>query len=214
MILKTLNNFATDTQHMSAIMLISLLALFGYFFDEQLSQLFIYNRELIEQGQIWRIITGHLLHTNGYHLVLNLSALWMLWALHGHYYSFKNITSLFITSGIICSIGLFYFSPSITQYVGLSGVLHGLFIFGAALDVSYKDKSTGKASFRVSGLLMLVGIIIKLAYEQLFGANEQVSMLIAAKVAIDAHLWGAIGGLIFILLYWLNYRLTKQSTVS
>jgi membrane associated rhomboid family serine protease len=39
-------------------------------------------------------------------------------------------------------------------------------------------------------------------------------MLIAAKVAIDAHLWGAIGGLIFILLYWMSWRFTKQSTIS
>ena len=214
MIVKILNNLATDTQHVSAIVLFSLLALFGYFLGEQQSQLFVYNRALIEQGQIWRVITGHLLHTNGYHLVLNLSALWMLWALHGYYYSFKNIMSLFIISGVICSVGLFYFSPTITQYVGLSGILHGLFIFGATLDISYKDKGTGKATLRVSGLLMLIGVTIKLAYEQFFGANEQVSTLIEASVAIDAHLWGAIGGLIFILLYWLSCHLTKKSTIS
>jgi rhomboid family GlyGly-CTERM serine protease len=208
--LKMLSKLPTDIQHLSAILLISLLALFGYIFAAQLEQLFIYDRRLIEQGQVWRALSGHILHTNGYHLILNLFALWMLWALHGHYYSFKNITLLFITSGGVCSAGLFYFSPTITQYVGLSGILHGLFIFGAFLDLVYKDKNTKKASLRLTGILMLIGVTIKLIHEQLVGANKQVSELIEANVAIDAHLWGAIGGLIFVLLSWLTCHLMKK----
>jgi rhomboid family GlyGly-CTERM serine protease len=208
--LKMLNKLPTDTQHLSAILLISLLALFGYVFAVQIEQFFIYDRSLIKQGQVWRMLTGHLFHTNGYHLILNLFALWMLWALHGDYYSFKNITLLFITSGVVCSAGLFYFSPTITQYVGLSGILHGLFTFGAFLDLAYKYKKTEKATLRMTGLFMLIGVTIKLVHEQLVGANEQVSKLIEANVAIDAHLWGAIGGLLFVLLYWLTCHLMKN----
>jgi rhomboid family GlyGly-CTERM serine protease len=205
-----LNKLPTNTQHLSAILLISLFALFGYVFAAQLEQLFIYDRRLIEQGQFWRMLTGHIFHTNGYHLILNLFALWMLWALHGHYYSIKNITLLYITSGVICSAGLFYFSPTITKYVGLSGILHGLFIFGAFLDIAYEDKNTKKATLRMTGILMLIGVTIKLIHEQLVGANEQVSDLIEANVAIDAHLWGAIGGLLFVLFYRLTCHLMEK----
>lgn len=57
---------------------------------------------------------------------------------------------------------------------------------------------------------MLIGVTIKLVHEQIVGANEQVSKLIEANVAIDAHLWGAIGGLLFVLLYWLTCHLMKN----
>jgi membrane associated rhomboid family serine protease len=57
---------------------------------------------------------------------------------------------------------------------------------------------------------MLIGVTIKLIHEQLVGANKQVSELIEANVAIDAHLWGAIGGLIFVLLSWLTCHLMKK----
>ena len=199
---KYFHKLITKAQHVSAIALISALALLCFFYAEQTNQVFIYQYSLIQQGQIWRLITGHILHTNGYHLTLNLAVLWMLWGIHGHYYSFNKILVLFLISGITCSAGLFYFSPTITQYVGLSGVLHGLFVFGAVMDIYRKDTITGKAPHRLSGLLMLLAVTFKLIHEQWFGASQQVSQLIAANVAIDAHLWGAIGGLIFVILYW------------
>jgi membrane associated rhomboid family serine protease len=57
---------------------------------------------------------------------------------------------------------------------------------------------------------MLIGVTIKLIHEQLVGANEQVSDLIEANVAIDAHLWGAIGGLLFVLFYRLTCHLMEK----
>jgi rhomboid family GlyGly-CTERM serine protease len=184
----TLKNLSFNKQHSMLVAIIALLAILAYVFNDNIDSLLVYQHQLISQGELWRTFTGHFLHTNGIHLLLNLAALILLWALHGHFYTLKNYSLLFITSALICSAGLFYFSPEIHQYVGLSGVLHGIFVFGALMDIRHKDKT---------GYLLFIGVWLKIAHEQFYGANEQVSTLIDANVAVDAHLWGAVGGLIF-----------------
>lgn len=180
---------------------IALLALMAFLFDNLLAEVFIYQRELISQGELWRLMTGHFFHTNGYHLLLNCAALFMLWSLHGHYYNVTNYSILFLCSAIICSLGLYFFKPSIIQYVGLSGVLHGIFVWGALMDIRAKEKT---------GYLLFVGVWLKIGHEQLYGASEDVISLIDASVAIDAHLWGAIGGLLFSMIYFAFPLIAKK----
>lgn len=199
-----LNSLALSRQHFLVILAIALLSVVAFISEYFLGGLFtnslVYQRQLIGEGEIWRLITGHLLHTNGYHLLLNLAALFMLWALHGRFYSIKNYTALFLFCSITTSIGIYYFDPTLIQYVGLSGILHGVFIFGAIMDINAKDKT---------GYLLFIGGWLKIAHEQFYGASTDVSNLIEASVAIDAHLWGALGGLLFgvIYLYTLHLKL-------
>ena len=185
-------------QHTLLVILICLISSLAFIFDKQVSWLFIYNRDLISQGEVWRIFTGHFLHTNGYHLLLNLSAILLLWALHGQFYQYVSYTFLFIITALTTSVGLYIFSTDLHQYVGLSGVLHGVFIFGALMDIKNKDKT---------GYLLFIGVWLKIADEQYSGASQDVAELIGANIAIDAHLWGAIGGLLFSLSYLLYQRI-------
>ena len=194
-------NLPFAKQHSSLVLIVLLLAGLAFFFDEQLGSQLVYQHQRISQGEFWRILTGHFFHTNGNHLLLNLSGLVLLWALHGHFYSIKNYALLFICCAVVCSAGLYFFAADIKQYVGLSGVLHGVFVFGAIMDITHKDKT---------GYLLVLGMCLKLAHEQYYGASEEVSSLINANVAIDAHLWGAVGGLLFSCCYWI----VKQNKVN
>lgn len=191
-----LNSLALSRQHFVVILVIALLSvsvfICEYIFGELFTNALVYQRQLIAEGEIWRIISGHLLHTNGYHLLLNLAALFLLWALHGRFYSIKNYTTLFLFCSITTSGGIYFFDPTLIQYVGLSGVLHGVFVFGAIMDINAKDKT---------GYLLFIGVWLKIAHEQFYGASTDVSNLIEASVAVDAHLWGALGGLLFSILY-------------
>lgn len=146
-----------------------------------------YQRDLISQGELWRLLSGNLLHTNFNHLLLNLAAVILLWALHGRFYQQSRYLQLVTAIALISNISLFYFSPHMQQYVGLSGVLHGLLLWGACQDIRYKDKT---------GYLLLLALTAKIIYEQIFGASPNMAVLINANVAIDAHLWGAIAGTI------------------
>ncbi|MCJ8320585.1 MAG: rhombosortase [Colwellia sp.] len=195
-------NLPLARQHSLLIIVICLISSLAFIFDKQVSQLLVYNRELISQGEFWRLFTGHFLHTNGYHLLLNLLAIILLWALHGQFYHYLNYTSLFIVSALTTSYGLYTFSPDLQQYVGLSGVLHGVFVFGAIMDITNKEKT---------GYLLFIGVWLKIAHEQYNGASNEIAELIGANVAIDAHLWGAVGGLLFSLCY-LSYQLFRKKS--
>ncbi len=200
----TLKNLPLKKQQSLLVCIVAVIAVMAYLFDNELADFFVYNRQLISQGEFWRIFTGHFFHTNGYHLLLNLAALILLWALHGQFYTLKNYSLLFITSILVCSAGLYFLSTDIRQYVGLSGVLHGIFVFGALMDIRHHDKT---------GYLLFTGVWLKIGHEQFYGASEDVSTLINASVAIDAHLWGAIGGLMFSVIYLLYLRhLTKNKS--
>jgi len=191
-----LNTLALSRQHFQVVFIIILLSIIvfigEYFLGELFTNTLVYNRVLISEGEIWRLFSGHILHTNGYHLLLNLAAIFMLWALHGRFYSLKNYTVLFLFCSVTTSIGLYYFDPTLTQYVGLSGVLHGVFVFGALMDIRAKDKT---------GYLLFIGVWLKIAHEQFYGASTDVSNLIDASVAVNAHLFGALGGLLFSVIY-------------
>ena len=194
-----LNIFPTDIKHSLIVLIITLLSILAFaaefFIGGHITQALVYQRVLINEGEIWRLFTGHLLHTNGFHFLLNLAALIMLWSLHGRFYTNKNYSALFLFCSISTSIGIYFGDPSLTEYVGLSGVLHGVFVFGAIMDIVSKDKT---------GYLLFMGVWLKIAHEQIYGASADVSDLIEASVAIDAHLWGAVGGLIFTLIYIKN----------
>lgn len=198
----SVKNLPIAKQHSLLVVSLALLAFCAFIFDSAINSFFVYQYQLISQGELWRLFTGHFFHTNGFHLLLNLSALVLLWALHGQFYTVKNYGLLLFSCAAICSLGLFYFSPEIKQYVGLSGVLHGVFVFGAMMDIRHGDKT---------GYLLLLGLVLKIAHEQYYGASQDVKALIDANVAIDAHLWGAVGGLFFTGCYTIIFfRQLKQ----
>lgn len=189
------------TPSLLVVILICTVSVFAYLFDEQMSSVLVYHHALINNGEWWRVFTGHFLHTNNYHLGLNVSALLLLWALHGKYYTVINYSLLFIFCALVTSLGLFFGSPELTQYVGLSGILHGVFVWGAVMDISHKDKT---------GYLLLLGVTAKIIHEQWAGPSDDIAQLINATVAIDAHLWGAIGGAVFSVMYMVYCRYILQ----
>ncbi len=197
-----LSSLPLAPQHSLMIILIALIAILAFILERVIgstfTDFFVYQRQLISQGEIWRLFTGHFLHTNIYHLLLNLAALIMLWLLHGRLYSQASYSLLFLLTALITSLGIYYFNLNLQQYVGLSGVLHGVFVFGALMDIHANDKT---------GYLLFIGVWLKIAHEQIYGASTDVSALIEASVAVDAHLWGALGGLLFAIIYLITPKL-------
>lgn len=160
-----------------------------------------YNRELIINGEFWRLISGNFNHTNVYHLLLNISALAVIAGLHHHYYSGSAYISLILVLSIGVGAGIFWLSPNTHLYVGLSGILHGIIIVGAIIDVTKRY---------YSGYILIAGTIIKVIHEQLFNSPVEMSQLIEAKVLTEAHLYGLVTGLVIAPLY--VYLNKKKST--
>ncbi len=136
----------------------------------------------IRHGEWWRIVTGNLTHTNFAHLGMNLAGLWVISFIFRP--SSRNFLIIFLLlCTFVCALNLF---TNMSVYVGLSGVLHGLFAFWALREVF---------EARRSSILLVAGLIAKVVWEQLYGPSTSTAAMIGARVAVDAHLLGAIGGL-------------------
>lgn len=171
-----------------AFMLVVFFVSIILFFCEPHSSITLqYELSAINRGEWYRLFTAHFLHTNVLHLAFNLIGFALLWALHGDDYSILNSILLFIFLCFFVSISLYFFTPEISVYVGLSGVLHGVFCWGVVQDISKKMKT---------GYLLLLGIVLKLGSEQINGAGSLMPALIEADVAIDSHLYGAMWGVV------------------
>ncbi|XQW86362.1 rhombosortase [Thalassotalea piscium] len=202
----TIKKLPITCNHILGPLLIVFIAVIAFIYNHEISNALSYNRELIAQGQWWLFFTGHLLHTNDMHLILNCAAVILLWALHGQFFSWQSYLLIWLMLALAISVGLYLFSPELISYVGLSGVLHGFFVIGACKDIEHKEKT---------GYLLLLAVIAKVSYEQVYGASEEVRQLIEANVAIDAHLYGVISGLIiFTVWYSLNRRHNNKLKLS
>ena len=197
--------FPFAPQHYLAPVMILVIALSAFFFELQLRPIFIYERELVAQGELWRLFSATFLHTNASHFVMNGLALTLLWALQGHTYTIKRYLIIFFGSAVFASIGIYLGSPELNQYVGLSGALHGIFIWSTLHEILAKDKTA---------YFLLIGGLTKIAYEQFIGAAPALSEVIQAKVAIDAHLWGAIGGSVLFFAMLCFKQVTKRGASS
>lgn len=183
-------NFRAFSFFQWSLLVFVVLLVILHFLPENLRSVLEYHRTQPEQ--IWRAVTGHLLHSNHWHLVMNLGALLLMLMLHQLYYSLNSFALLLMLGCIGISVLLYLFSPDIQIYVGLSGWLHCFITVGALLDIKHKIQS---------GWLILLGVIAKVAYEQWQGPDAELAALIDANVAIDAHLYGVICGLLLGLVF-------------
>ena len=188
--------FPTQLKYLLAPLILVALVLILQALQPWISVYLGFYPEHIANGEIWRVISGQLLHTNFHHTLLNIAGLALVWALHGEYYSAKHYSILTLAS--LSFVGLcLALTYSDTIYSGLSGIIHTMIIYGAILDIRKK---------RYSGYLICLGIWLKVAYEMLYGASASTSELIEARVAVEAHLIGTSVGMLLALTYWLMQR--------
>ena len=149
-----------------------------------------FDRSLIEQGEIWRLLSGHITHLGWSHFWLNMLGVLMVMLFFGSYQSNTYWLGAMVFIALFCSAGLML-DMQLNRYVGFSGVLHGLFIIGARYEMQ---------RYKWSGIVLLVLIVAKLIWEQVFGAMPGSEEMAGGRVAVNAHLYGAIAGVIYLFL--------------
>lgn len=160
-------------------------------------ELFRYDRNAIASGEVWRLLTGHFAHLGVAHLLMNAAGLVLVWVLVGA--AASQTGWLLVTFVLVATIdlGFWFLDPQLNWYVGLSGLLHGLLVYGLVLE--------WKAARLEHGLLLL-GIGAKLIYEQVSGPLPGSAETASGPVVVNAHLYGAIGGLAVALLSAIRVR--------
>lgn len=150
-----------------------------------------FDRAGIAAGEVWRLLTGHLVHLGVSHTLLNLAGLILVWFLVGRAYAWQQW--LWVMAGSIAAIdlGLWFGAPSLEWYVGLSGLLHGMLAAGIVAGLAGRSAET---------LLLAVVVAGKLAWEQFAGPLPGSETTSGGAVIVDAHLYGVIGGTLVALV--------------
>lgn len=147
-----------------------------------------YMRQGLEDGQWWRLITGHFVHFTAYHALMNSAGLILVCVVLLSRQSLRFFCGVNLVLPAIISTGLWFFYDSIEQYRGYSAVIYGLMAAGLILEWrNHKEMYS----------LALLLLSAKIVYEQL--PNYDVNYLndqIGVPVAIEAHLLGFFGGVL------------------
>jgi len=145
-----------------------------------------YDRDALAAGEAWRILTANFIHLGWNHLWLNMAGFLMI----GWLFADEAPAPVWFAVLLVCcmasSVGLYWWTPNAHWVVGMSGALHGLFVFGAMCWILSGDRM---------GWGLLLGVSAKLAWEQTAGAMPFSAGVVGGPVVTEAHLWGAIGGL-------------------
>ncbi|MDE2149891.1 MAG: rhombosortase, partial [Gammaproteobacteria bacterium] len=131
-----------------------------------------YQRQAVTDGQWWRLLTDNFVHLGFWHWLFNALSL-VLWGfLCPQPLTATDWSLRLLLIGIGMSLGLYWFTPQLETYVGLSGVIYGLFL----LDLSaYALAGDGIAWACIVFLLCRVGwewgVGIPAAEERLLGGQ-------------------------------------------
>jgi rhomboid family GlyGly-CTERM serine protease len=152
----------------------------------------------VSEGQLWRLITGNFVHFGWAHTAMNLLAFLLCTFAFFSDYSTKIFLLLILTCSLFVGLCIFFLNPEYTIYAGLSGVIHGLLIYGILASTHYPKW------IQLSALILIGG---KLIHENMPGYEAtDLQNLIPAAVAVESHVYGAIGGFVFFILHRLHQR--------
>jgi rhomboid family GlyGly-CTERM serine protease len=143
-----------------------------------------YERDPVAAGEWWRLVTAHLVHLGPRHAALNALGAMLMWALFARDYTARQWIAILAASLLAIDAGLWWLTPAANWYVGSSGVLHGVMVAGTVAHLRRRE---------ADGWLLAAFIIAKLLWEQTHGALPLSGAAVA--VVVDAHTYGALGGL-------------------
>jgi rhomboid family GlyGly-CTERM serine protease len=172
----------------TALFLIALIIL--YFFHTQFD--LSYQRELVEDGQWWRIVSGQLVHNNFAHLLPNMAALALCRLVLVSSCSEREFIFNLLFCILLTGVLIHFLLRSYDYYLGISAVVYGMFLVGTVHLIR------GRHYWAWLVLLVLVFKLMRdyFAPETLAGVAADIGV----PVAIEAHFVGVLAGVLLLCL--------------
>ena len=164
--------------------LILLLSLFPNIFNQYLS----YDRHAISAFEWWRFLSANFVHLNFNHGLMNMAALILIFVMFPEIRMKLWLFLVFLASFSV-TLGIWIFDPTVVNYVGFSGVIYGMWVFGAILTLR------SQAWLSVAVIMLIVGAVI-----QQQSNSFDITYLrawIGGNVIVNSHLYGLICGVFF-----------------
>ena len=185
------------------LVLILVLSVFGaiYLLEPGYQEVLIYRRVAVEQGEVWRLLTAHLVHRDGVHFAFNaigfmiIHLFWIIARIPA-----GQALLLLVVTALNISLLAHGYLTDIQSFLGMSALLHGNWLIAA-----WRLRSR----FALEAFVLAVLLAMKLAWEQTVGQMPYSSLFSSGFIAVDGHLYGALGGLLTIILWqiWYSVRL-------
>ncbi len=110
-------------------LLLTALALAGYLVLGAAPEAWVFDRAATAQGGVWRLLTGHWVHSDPQHALWDIAALGLLGVLFEQRLQWRLPLALLIgTLGV--DAWLWWGAPALQYYCGLSGILNALLALG------------------------------------------------------------------------------------
>lgn len=150
-----------------------------------------YERAGLAELEFYRLLTGHVVHLGVSHFALNAAGLLLVAVLVGSGLSAAAWWFVIVMSAAVIDVSFWLLRPTLDWYVGLSGILHGMLAAGVC--AVYRTR-------RVEAAVIAVVLVGKLIYEQIAGPLPGSELSAGGSVVVDAHLYGAVGGVVAVMI--------------
>lgn len=144
-------------------------------------ELLRYDRHAVLQGELWRLWTGHLVHLGWVHWALNACGLVLCCLLADAPPQPRTLLRQVGVLSLGISVLFLLLVPSLERYVGLSGVLYGLFVLALWPGVRRGDPVS------ITALCAIVGW---LGWQWMAGPARSEMELIGGNIIVQAHGFG------------------------
>lgn len=153
----------------------------------------VYDRLAIGEGELWRLLTGNLVHHSGAHLVCNVAPFLIVGALLEIQRS-RHFVALCLLAGALIGATLYAARPDLIVFGGLSGIVTALVVY---LCLNGLDKGGAWRWLCVIGLVLLA---VKIGAEFVSGASLLLSAGPQDFVPVpESHALGAAAALLVIM---------------
>lgn len=180
------------------IILNILIYLYSVLYDVDFTLAFANNYELIQKGEIYRLITSMFLHADIFHLFFNMYALYILGPQVERYYGRFKFLLIYFLSGILGSVFSCVFMGVDSFSLGASGALFGL--FGSIAYFTYYYRATLQGLLRSQIIpTLIVNLIIGLMFP---------------NISLSAHIGGLIGGILVSMAIGIGDKGRKNDEIN
>ena len=161
-----------------------------------------YDREAVEAGQVWRLVTCHLVHLNVWHMAMNLTGFLLCSYFFNDLLTRKLVWVWLSVSTLTVGLAFYFIDTGLQWYVGLSGILHGLLIICLL---------TGWRGNPVLHSVVLVAVVGRLIWEHTpdYDVNY-LQGVIHGRVYVNAHMYGSLTGAVIGALACLRQTRTEK----
>lgn len=166
-----------------------------------------YDRALVQQGEVWRLLTGQMVHWTAPMALLDLTVLLGLGGvLEATGRRYAVVTALCLGAAMT-GLGVAWFSSGVPVYRGASGLASALFVLVAMETFA----ATRRFPVRVLAVASLALFLAKTGAEVATGRSISSTLPFGIRVLPGVHLAGGAGGAIAFLAARAGARPTARS---